>query len=103
MNGASDPVSGVIALMEEGAVGVLAKAGWKPKRTIMFAAWDGEQALLGSTEWVEDHAKVLRTRWRQLRHEQARPVDVGGAARTVRQRIAQVVSEPKEAARLAIA
>src|SRR5687767_10005372 len=43
VNGASDPVSGMIALMEEArAMGVLAKAGWKPKRTIMFAAWDGE-------------------------------------------------------------
>ena len=64
VNGASDPVSGMVAVMEEArAIGVLAKTGWKPKRTIVFAAWDGEeQALLGSTEWVEDHAAGARAR-----------------------------------------
>ena len=62
VNGASDPLSGQAAMMEEARViGEMSKAGWKPKRTIVFAAWDGEeQALLGSTEWVEQHAKELQ-------------------------------------------
>ena len=61
VNGATDPVSGMVAVMEEArAIGVLAKAGWKPKRTIVFAGWDGEEpGLLGSTEWVEEHAEEL--------------------------------------------
>ena len=60
--GAEDPVSGLVALMEEArAIGELAKGGWKPKRTIVFAAWDAEEpGLLGSTEWVETHRDLLR-------------------------------------------
>jgi N-acetylated-alpha-linked acidic dipeptidase len=60
--GASDPISGMISLMAEAkAVGELAATGWRPKRTIVYAAWDGEEpALLGSTEWAEDHAEELR-------------------------------------------
>ena len=48
--------------MEEArAVGELGKTGWKPKRTIVYAAWDGEEpGLLGSTEWVETHAELLK-------------------------------------------
>jgi N-acetylated-alpha-linked acidic dipeptidase len=62
VNGASDPTSGMVSLMEEArAIGELAKTGWKPKRTIVFAAWDAEEpGLLGSTEWVEAHADLLR-------------------------------------------
>ena len=62
VNGAADPVSGLAALMEEArVVGELAKAGQKPKRTIVYCAWDGEEAgLLGSTEWVEDNAELLQ-------------------------------------------
>jgi N-acetylated-alpha-linked acidic dipeptidase len=38
----------------------LTKQGWRPKRTIILCAWDGEeQGLLGSTEWVESHAEEL--------------------------------------------
>ncbi|MCE2994777.1 MAG: M28 family metallopeptidase [Cyclobacteriaceae bacterium] len=57
VNGANDPVSGMAALMEEArAVGELVKSGWKPKRTIIYCAWDAEEpSLMGSTEWVEDH------------------------------------------------
>lgn len=60
--GAEDPISGTVALMEEArAIGALVKAGWKPKRTILFAAWDAEEpGLLGSTEWVEAHEQELR-------------------------------------------
>jgi N-acetylated-alpha-linked acidic dipeptidase len=62
VNGASDPVSGMIALMEEArAVGELAKSGWRPKRTIVYCAWDGEEeGLLGSTEWGEAHEAELK-------------------------------------------
>lgn len=62
MNGANDPISGIVAVLEEArAVGELAKAGFKPKRTIVYAAWDAEEpGLLGSTEWVETHQNELR-------------------------------------------
>ncbi len=62
MNGARDPISGLVALMEEGrAIGELAAGGWRPKRTIVFAAWDAEEpGLIGSTEWAELHAETLR-------------------------------------------
>ncbi len=62
VNGAEDPVSGQAALLEEArGLGMLLKQGWKPRRTIIYAAWDGEEPmLLGSTEWVEAHADELR-------------------------------------------
>lgn len=62
VHGANDPVSGMVALMEEArAVGELAKKGQKPKRTIIYCAWDAEEpGLIGSTEWVEDHKKELQ-------------------------------------------
>ncbi|HUP64424.1 MAG TPA: M28 family metallopeptidase [Thermoanaerobaculia bacterium] len=60
--GANDPLSGMVALMEEArAVGQLARNGWKPKRTMVYAGWDAEeQGLLGSTEWAEHHASELK-------------------------------------------
>jgi N-acetylated-alpha-linked acidic dipeptidase len=62
VNGAGDPISGQAALLEEAkAIGDLVKKGWKPKRTLIYCAWDGEEpGLLGSTEWAEDHAKELQ-------------------------------------------
>ncbi|HEY1939200.1 MAG TPA: transferrin receptor-like dimerization domain-containing protein [Candidatus Angelobacter sp.] len=62
VNGAEDPISGQIALLEEArALGELLKQGWKPKRTIIYCAWDGEEPmLLGSTEWAEYHGDELR-------------------------------------------
>ncbi len=62
VTGASDPVSGMVAVLAEAkAVGELARTGWRPKRTILYAAWDGEEAgLLGSVEWAETHAAELR-------------------------------------------
>ena len=61
VNGADDPTSGQVAMMEEARnLAELAKTGWRPKRTIVYAAWDGEEeGLLGSTEWVEAHADEL--------------------------------------------
>ena len=63
VNGAEDPISGLVAELEEArALGALYKQGWRPKRTIIYAAWDGEEpGLLGSTEWAETHADELKT------------------------------------------
>jgi len=60
--GAWDPLSGHAAMLAEAkAFGALAKAGWKPKRTLIYASWDAEEpGLIGSTEWVEEHAAELR-------------------------------------------
>lgn len=60
--GASDPLSGHVAMMGEAkALGALVKAGWKPKRTIVYTSWDAEEPmLLGSTEWAEAHAAELK-------------------------------------------
>ncbi len=61
VNGAADPLSGQVALDETArAIGTLLKTGWRPARTIVLAAWDGEEwGLLGSTEWAEQHADEL--------------------------------------------
>lgn len=60
--GASDPLTGNVAMLSEAkALGAMVKAGWRPKRTIVYASWDGEEAgLLGSTEWGEAHAAELK-------------------------------------------
>ncbi|WP_115050550.1 transferrin receptor-like dimerization domain-containing protein [Xanthomonas arboricola] len=60
--GAADPLSGTTALLAEAkAIGELARQGQRPKRTLVYASWDGEEAgLLGSTEWAEQHADELR-------------------------------------------
>ena len=61
VNGAADPISGMVAEMEEARViGDMVKKGYKLKRTLVYCAWDGEeQGLLGSTEWAEDHKDEL--------------------------------------------
>ncbi|HWA92641.1 MAG TPA: M28 family peptidase [Rhizomicrobium sp.] len=62
VQGAADPLSGQVALLEEARIlGELAKQGWKPKRTIVYLSWDGEEpGLLGSTEWAEAHGDELK-------------------------------------------
>ena len=62
VNGAADPISGMVAELEEARViGEMVKKGFKLKRTLVYCAWDGEEpALLGSTEWAEDHQEELR-------------------------------------------
>ena len=64
VNGAEDPISGMVAELEEArALGELVKQGWRPKRTIVYTAWDGEEpSLLGSTEWVEEHMADMRAK-----------------------------------------
>ncbi len=62
VNGAADPTSGMVSLMEEArGISLLRKTGWQPKRTIVYCSWDGEEpGLLGSTEWAEDHQNELK-------------------------------------------
>jgi N-acetylated-alpha-linked acidic dipeptidase len=62
VNGADDPISGQAAMLEEARVlGDLHRAGWNPKRSIIYCAWDGEEpGLLGSVEWVETHLAELQ-------------------------------------------
>jgi N-acetylated-alpha-linked acidic dipeptidase len=62
--GAWDPLSGQVAMLAEAkAIGGLLKSGWRPKRTLVFASWDGEEpGLLGSTEWAEEHAAELQSK-----------------------------------------
>ncbi|MEO6980878.1 MAG: transferrin receptor-like dimerization domain-containing protein [Mucilaginibacter sp.] len=62
VNGAGDPISGQSAMLDEAkALGDLLKSGWKPKRTIIYCSWDGEEpGLLGSTEFAEGHDKELQ-------------------------------------------
>jgi N-acetylated-alpha-linked acidic dipeptidase len=59
--GAVDPNSGTAATLEAvHGIGDLLKSGWKPKRTIVFGSWDGEEeGLIGSTEWAEQHETEL--------------------------------------------
>ena len=60
--GAFDPLAGMVAEMAEAkALGTLYKQGWRPKRSIVYLSWDGEEeGLLGSTEWAETHGKELQ-------------------------------------------
>ena len=62
--GATDPLAGQVALMAEAkAIGKLFKDGWRPRRTLVYASWDGEEpGLLGSTEWAELHADELKAK-----------------------------------------
>jgi len=62
VNGANDPISGQAAMLEEAkSIGALVKNGWKPKRTLVYCSWDGEEpGLLGSTEWAEFHGDELQ-------------------------------------------
>jgi N-acetylated-alpha-linked acidic dipeptidase len=62
--GATDPLAGQVALMAEAkAIGKLLRDGWRPRRTLVYASWDGEEpGLLGSTEWAELHAAELKAK-----------------------------------------
>jgi N-acetylated-alpha-linked acidic dipeptidase len=62
--GATDPLAGQVALMAEAkAIGKLYQDGWRPRRTLVYASWDGEEpGLLGSTEWAETHAAELKAK-----------------------------------------
>jgi N-acetylated-alpha-linked acidic dipeptidase len=59
--GAADPNSGTATLLEIArSFGIMLKEGWRPKRNIILASWDGEEyGLLGSTAWVEENSIML--------------------------------------------
>ena len=59
--GAADPVSGTAAMLEAiHGVGELLRNGWRPRRTLIFCSWDGEEeGLIGSTEWVEQNGNDM--------------------------------------------
>jgi N-acetylated-alpha-linked acidic dipeptidase len=59
--GAVDDVSGTVSVLEAArAIAAEARAGRRPKRTIVFATWDAEEwGLIGSTEYVEEDAARL--------------------------------------------
>ena len=43
------------------SLGELARGGWRPRRSILFASWDAEEfTLTSSTEWGEEHAAMLQ-------------------------------------------
>ena len=62
--GATDPLAGQVALMAEAkSIGKMYRDGWRPRRTLVYASWDGEEpGLLGSTEWAETHAAELKAK-----------------------------------------
>jgi N-acetylated-alpha-linked acidic dipeptidase len=59
--GAVDNVSGTVSVVEAArAVAEQMRAGWRPRRTLVFATWDAEEwGLVGSTEYVEDDSLRL--------------------------------------------
>ena len=60
--GAADNISGTVSVLEAAAaLAELAKAGQRPKRSVVFATWDAEEwGLVGSTEYVEDDSLKLK-------------------------------------------
>ncbi|TCV95862.1 N-acetylated-alpha-linked acidic dipeptidase [Luteibacter rhizovicinus] len=60
--GAWDPLAGTTAMLAEAkAIGELYRQGVKPRRTLVFASWDGEElGILGSRAWTDKHADELR-------------------------------------------
>jgi len=62
--GASDSVSGHVSMMAVArAMSEMMKKGWRPRRSVLFVSWDGEEpGLLGSTEFVEDLTAELKAK-----------------------------------------
>ncbi len=62
--GAVDSSAGTAAFLELSRVfGDLLKEGWRPRRSILFCSWGAEEFnLIGSTEWIEENAKILNGR-----------------------------------------
>ena len=100
--GARDPISALVPLLEQARVfAELAKTGWKPKRTVLFCVWDGEEpGLLGSTEWAEHHADELRRKAVAYVNTDGNSrglLSVGGShsMETLAAEVAQVVPDPQ--------
>ncbi|MDP9339220.1 MAG: M28 family metallopeptidase [Acidobacteriota bacterium] len=60
--GGVDPSSGTASMMElTRAFGAMLRNGTRPKRSLVFCSWDGEEiGLTGSTEWGEQFGDDLR-------------------------------------------
>ena len=102
VNGATDPISGMVTVMEAArSLGELLRQGWRPKRTIIICAWDGEeQGLLGSTEWAETHAEELKQKTVAYLNSDSTGkgwINMGGSHSLERfiNEVARDVSEPK--------
>jgi N-acetylated-alpha-linked acidic dipeptidase len=101
--GAVDPSSGTAVLLELArTLNDLVKQGYRPRRTIQFASWDGEEyGLLGSTEWVEHHRTLTSRNVVAYVNIDAAVsgdrFDVGASPtlRTFVQQIAGMVTDPK--------
>ena len=100
--GALDPISALVPMLEQARVfGELAKTGWRPKRTVVFCVWDGEEpGLLGSTEWAEHHADELRRKAVAYVNTDGNSrgiLSIGGShsMETLAAEVAQVVPDPQ--------
>jgi len=62
MFGGGDPNSGTAVQLEFSRIlGSWIKQGWRPQRSILINSWCAEEyGLIGSTEWVEEHADAVR-------------------------------------------
>jgi N-acetylated-alpha-linked acidic dipeptidase len=101
--GAADNVSGTVSVLESArAVAEAVKAGFRPKRTIVFATWDAEEwGLIGSSEYVEDDSlRLLRGGVAYLNQDvAAQGVRFGGGGspslRPILRDVARQVPDPK--------
>jgi N-acetylated-alpha-linked acidic dipeptidase len=100
--GAVDPSSGTAAQLEAvRGIGALLKAGWRPRRTLVFASWDAEeQGLIGSTEWVEHHSQELASAAAYFNLDSAVSGESFGASavpslKPFMRQVAQAVPSPK--------
>ena len=64
VRGANDNASGCVALVRAAERLAERRAqGWRPARTLVIGLWDAEEfGLIGSTEWGEANAELLRRR-----------------------------------------
>ncbi|XP_041461440.1 N-acetylated-alpha-linked acidic dipeptidase 2-like [Lytechinus variegatus] len=62
--GSIDPTSGTASVLEISRVfGKLKREGWRPRRTLMFCSFGGEEyGLIGSIEWTEEFNRILADR-----------------------------------------
>jgi len=62
VRGAHDAGGGTVALLRAAQrLGERARVGWRPQSTLKLCFWDAEESgLIGSTEWAEANATLLR-------------------------------------------
>jgi Peptidase family M28/PA domain len=85
-NGADDNGSGVVALIEIAeAYGLAARTGQRPKRSVLFAAWNSEErGLLGAWAYTEDPLAPLASTVAVLNMDMIgrnEEIPIGGGAR----------------------